>query len=120
MFFGIKRALESSHLKTKHFLSIKSPTLIFGLQDWKSKKTGRRDCRKFFKVVSKAIEIHGEIIPDGLLEWADRVGMGVIIVPRCIGRTINGTPENMKEIANQDVRLLKQDKKTSLCIVCCV
>lgn len=59
----------------------------------------------------QAIEIHGEIIPDGLLEWADRVGMGVIIVPRCIGRTMNGTLENLKEIANQDVRLLKKIKK---------
>ena len=55
----------------------------------------------------QAIEIHGEMIPDGLLEWADRVGMGIVIVPRCIGRTPKLTSsEDPQIIFEQDLRLV--------------
>ena len=57
------------------------------------------------------LEVHGALVPDSLLSWADRVGMGIVVVPRCIGRS-NKAPGEKKDLeatmAAQDRRLLRQ------------
>ncbi len=56
-----------------------------------------------------ALEIHGELPRTSWLELADEVGLPVVFVPRCVGRTRRGsrpTPASLQLQQDQDDRFL--------------